>query len=309
MTGRIDWIDLAKGMAIFLMVCGHTSIPGNVSNWIWSFHMPLFFLVSGMLFFPERYPSFGGFLKKRCRTLLLPWVVFSVVSVCYAPAESLTALSEGHNLGALWFLPVLFVTEMIGYGIAKMQIGGGKLCTAIILASVGFAMEKLEIRLPYNIEVSLYASLFYIIGLVSREHIVKLESRWWFVILLLAVNIVLSQVLPRTDMAANKCGMYGLNAMNALVGTLAVFLLAMKMQTWSVRNVVRRFFLWAGANTIVVLGLSQVVNMLMKSVMESLPLPGAVSSLMRHTLLWGALWLLATLINKYIPEAIGKKRQ
>lgn len=86
--------------------------------------MPLFFLVSGMLFFPERYPSFGGFLKKRCRTLLLPWVVFSVVSVCYAPAESLTALSEGHNLGALWFLPVLFLTELIGYGIAKMQFGG-----------------------------------------------------------------------------------------------------------------------------------------------------------------------------------------
>ncbi len=170
-------------------------------------------------------------------------------------------------------------------------------------------MEKLEIRLPYNIEVSLYASLFYIIGLVSREHIVKLESRWWLVVLLLAVNIVLSQVLPRTDMAANKCGMYGLNAMNALVGTLMLFLLAKKMQTWSVRNVVRRFFLWAGANTIVVLGLSQVVNLSMKSVMESLPLPGAVNSLMRHTLLWIALWLLATLINKYIPEAIGKKRQ
>lgn len=36
---RIEWIDIAKGMAIFLMVCGHTSIPENLSNWIWSFHM------------------------------------------------------------------------------------------------------------------------------------------------------------------------------------------------------------------------------------------------------------------------------
>lgn len=39
---RIDWIDLTKGIAIFLMVCGHTSIPLSISNWIWSFHMPLF---------------------------------------------------------------------------------------------------------------------------------------------------------------------------------------------------------------------------------------------------------------------------
>ena len=308
MSGRIEWLDLAKGMAIFLMVCGHTSIPGNVSNWIWSFHMPLFFLVSGMLFFPERYPSFGGFLKKRCRTLLLPWLVFSLVSVCYAPAESLTALSEGRNLGALWFLPVLFVTELLGYGIAKIQVGGGRITAAIFLASVGFAMEKMEIHVPYNIEVSLYATLFYVVGLISRERIVKMESRWWYVILLLVVNIVLSQVLPRTDMAGNKCGLYGLNAVNALVGTLMVFLFAKKMQTWSVRNWLRRFFLWAGANTIVVLGLSQVVNMSMKGMMESLPLPGAVSSLMRHVILWIALWIVATLINKYIPEVIGKKR-
>ena len=39
---RIKWIDLTKGVAIFLMVCGHTGIPSLISNWIWSFHMPLF---------------------------------------------------------------------------------------------------------------------------------------------------------------------------------------------------------------------------------------------------------------------------
>lgn len=37
---RIKWIDLTKGVAIFLMVCGHTGIPSLISNWIWSFHMP-----------------------------------------------------------------------------------------------------------------------------------------------------------------------------------------------------------------------------------------------------------------------------
>lgn len=30
---RIKWIDLTKGVAIFLMVCGHTGIPSLISNW------------------------------------------------------------------------------------------------------------------------------------------------------------------------------------------------------------------------------------------------------------------------------------
>lgn len=54
---RVDWIDLTKGIAIFLMVCGHTGLPGALSNWIWSFHMPLFFLMSGLLYKTDRYPS------------------------------------------------------------------------------------------------------------------------------------------------------------------------------------------------------------------------------------------------------------
>ena len=49
---RVDWIDLTKGIAIFLMVCGHIGLPGALSNWIWSFHMPLFFLMSGLLYIP-----------------------------------------------------------------------------------------------------------------------------------------------------------------------------------------------------------------------------------------------------------------
>ena len=42
---RIDWIDIAKGIGIFLMVVGHTSIPSFLSNYIFSFHMPLFFII------------------------------------------------------------------------------------------------------------------------------------------------------------------------------------------------------------------------------------------------------------------------
>lgn len=41
---RLEWIDITKGFAIILMVFGHSSIPKSISNYIWSFHMPLFFI-------------------------------------------------------------------------------------------------------------------------------------------------------------------------------------------------------------------------------------------------------------------------
>lgn len=42
---RIEWVDIAKGIGIFLMVMGHTGIPKIGIQWIYSFHMPLFFLL------------------------------------------------------------------------------------------------------------------------------------------------------------------------------------------------------------------------------------------------------------------------
>lgn len=54
---RKDWVDLAKGVAIMLMTLGHSGYPEIISkligvphlvrNWIYAFHMPLFFLLSG----------------------------------------------------------------------------------------------------------------------------------------------------------------------------------------------------------------------------------------------------------------------
>jgi fucose 4-O-acetylase-like acetyltransferase len=71
-TNRINWIDIAKGIGIFLVVLGHTGIPVKLSYWIYSFHMPLFFFISGMCFDISKYQSFKSILLKKSKTLLLP---------------------------------------------------------------------------------------------------------------------------------------------------------------------------------------------------------------------------------------------
>lgn len=59
-------IDAAKGIAIILVVLGHvcTGIPWLV-KWIYSFHMPLFFMISGYLREGKEYGDFVPFLKKK----------------------------------------------------------------------------------------------------------------------------------------------------------------------------------------------------------------------------------------------------
>lgn len=78
MSSRVLWLDIAKGITIILMVIGHTSIPMSLSNFIWSFHMPLFFIASGWMTDWQKY-SVGNFVIKKTPSILLPFAIYSIV--------------------------------------------------------------------------------------------------------------------------------------------------------------------------------------------------------------------------------------
>jgi hypothetical protein len=53
---RLDWIDIAKGIAIILVIVGHTvPNPSPLRHAIFSFHMPVFFILAGYTFRPKRW--------------------------------------------------------------------------------------------------------------------------------------------------------------------------------------------------------------------------------------------------------------
>lgn len=310
-TKRIEWVDITKGIAIFLMVCGHTSIPQSVSNWIWSFHMPLFFIMSGALFNATKYPNFSCFLLKRVHTLVIPYIILSFVVLLINDNVLIVEwLYKGWNNGyALWFIPVLFFAEIYSYFIIHYGHGVKKvLFWAGIIGSTGYLLSFYGIRFWYNVDVSFYACFFYLIGYLLRNRLKQgLFCNWFLIFGILFLKIVLSQICPRTDMASNTCGWYGLNAFNALLGTLAIIMIA-KKDVLKKNNIVRTFFVWAGQNTLVILGLSQVVNVQLKFVMENMPMPEFINFIIRHFSLWIILWLLSVIIRKYLPEVIGQKR-
>lgn len=110
---RLIWLDITKALAIILMVLGTTSIPHNVSDFIYAFHMPVFFLASGWCTNWDKY-QLGGFVAKRIYSLVFPFIVYSsiVIGITYLTGSlQIFSLSKGWQCYALWFVPVLFVNS------------------------------------------------------------------------------------------------------------------------------------------------------------------------------------------------------
>lgn len=72
-------ISICKGIAIILMVAGHAEPPTLISNFIYIFHMPLFFITAGYFFSRKYLDDPWSFCAKRFRGLYLPFLKWSLL--------------------------------------------------------------------------------------------------------------------------------------------------------------------------------------------------------------------------------------
>ena len=71
--GRLEWIDVARGIGIIAVVAGHVWTRGPLRDAVYSFHMPLFFLLSGLLARPQ--PP-GRFATRQLGSQMRPYAAF-----------------------------------------------------------------------------------------------------------------------------------------------------------------------------------------------------------------------------------------
>ena len=137
---RIKWIDAAKGLGIILVVFTHHRLPQLAVTYLWPFVTPIFFIVSGYLFGMKKPADFMKFLRKRTRTLLVPYAVFMLVLYTYfltigsrygesgqmpltTPIVGLFYSSADYLRGVftpIWFLPCLFVVEIMFFWMFRL---------------------------------------------------------------------------------------------------------------------------------------------------------------------------------------------
>lgn len=125
---RLEYLDFAKGYAILLVVMGHViqyNLTGESStkvfNFIYGFHMPLFFFLSGAVasLGREKINSENAisYIKKKATTLVLPFIVWgAIVGFLFAPQktnflDNFVLLVKQPDTG-LWFLITLFIIQI-----------------------------------------------------------------------------------------------------------------------------------------------------------------------------------------------------
>lgn len=188
---RIDWIDIAKGIGILLVILGHSvQFGGIVHNLIFSFHMPLFFVLSGLVY---KYSDNKTFIIKKIKVLIIPFISFYIIGVTTSlmiPSwrsglsikgvikDIYLANPSVANVSSIWFLVCMFVVVVTFNLIQKFDIKIQYFIIAICLI-IGFIypsiMTKLTFlpdrRLPFNIEVSFVAIFFFAMGVWMKKYI------------------------------------------------------------------------------------------------------------------------------------------
>ncbi|MBP5454634.1 MAG: acyltransferase family protein [Lachnospiraceae bacterium] len=163
---RLSYIDMAKGIAIILVVAGHSTLVGfNLLTVITSFHMPLFFVISGLLFYYKntKNEGFKSFARKRFFSMIIPYISFSVIYILFylfqlKSSEIITPeyihdaflqTFSLYGISVLWFLPAIFFGEIIFYLlIKKLRLKVASVIIIVFALVPSFLRGRLDILIP-----------------------------------------------------------------------------------------------------------------------------------------------------------------
>ena len=191
---RTEWIDRAKGIGIILVVIGHSTqylytdkLAAAVTAVIYSFHMPLFFLLSGM--YAESSLERRGtkeFLADKLRTIVYPYVVYSLFEGSYRYAlgktTGFTDFVGLHQIASFyykplyhyWFLYALAATFFIfAAAVAIFHRTGRPLAILSIVAVSVFMLSGL---MPHNIARQLAETFIYFVAGAHFSRVIGLTK-------------------------------------------------------------------------------------------------------------------------------------
>ena len=192
---RLDWIDIAKGIAIILVIVGHTvPNPSPLRHAIFSFHMPVFFFLAGYTFRPKPWREL---LSGSVPRLLVPYLVLALAwqvptflmsgapltggtlvagleTIVFASGVDVPGLGVA-AVGMAWFLAALFTSRLLFNALMLLFDGRevgvvyqGAACA--VIAFCGLSVSRLlGVYLPLDLDLSCYIVLLMWAGYTVRH--------------------------------------------------------------------------------------------------------------------------------------------
>lgn len=328
---RLPFVDVAKGIAIWLMLIGHQNICNLLSIYIESFHMPLFFFVSGMFFRKNR--SFFQNLESSIRGLLIPYLFFSIInlSICWISPyihpelyynmtgidifrAAITGIFMGVDqvtstsflpLGPLWFLMALFVIRV--FCSAMSSVIKNETIWAFVSIAISISIYFILTTNVYSLKSGMMATPFFIAGFLMRKvDFTQIKYRYLIILFLLLYFVF---IIPLNGPSNSDGAIFGnwmvVYYMNAIVGTLIVLLLSTYI-TYK-NNYLQKI----GCNTLVILGMHSFFIKLMQIISVYLFGYDSMYSVIYIIVVPIIAIICCLYINRYIvkyfPIALGKR--
>lgn len=212
---RITWIDIGKGIAIILVVIGHTFRDEMCENYfayfiktlIYTFHMPLFMSISGYVFslsIDRAMENPRGFLVKKINSLMIPFVLYSMVlyllfyvanqiaffKIVFSNTgyrtlsfySYLISVLKGNNpYGVhLWYIYSLFIITVFSYAIIMAVYAMHKeKIIKYIIPMLAIIVWVLRFYIDPKITIiyrTMYYGTFYILGITWKSVIIKKKA-------------------------------------------------------------------------------------------------------------------------------------
>lgn len=176
-----------KGIGILAMIIGHSPLPNWFEKFIFVWHIPMFFVVSGYFFKKE---SGKVCLNKNIRHLILPYIATSLVMIAFSLAKQLvigkgdtttmviaTLVGNGtvnnptlskYSVGAIWFLLALFWCRLFFHFLqTRISLKAIFGITLVTLSTISTYVGT-SIYLPTDILQGISALIFFYIGYLVR---------------------------------------------------------------------------------------------------------------------------------------------
>ena len=184
---KYPWIDVAKSIAIFLVVWGHFQNYGTfrgLQKLIYSFHIPLFLILSGFLYTYKEGEPLGSFVRKKFVRTAFPALLWLLISqplfIWFHRGESpfgiLRAYAAKIYKGAVpinepcWFFIVLFfifvVVRLIRIDKYSNVINGA---VTLVSFSIGYLLVCLKISDYFMIVKAIVSLGFFMVGYFARN--------------------------------------------------------------------------------------------------------------------------------------------
>lgn len=297
MGKRLDYVDIAKGLGILLVIMGHVEYRYVPS--CGSVHIPLFFILAGYLCDLERKNdiSYGTCVGRRVKRLLIPYLIYnfllwlkyilkivvsheftvglaakSVAGFLYSAALFYKDVPSSENFegfvfgnGPLWFLTAMAAASAVFYFVIYFVLRHRFdikkiLLSMVVLCVASWALcEYLPIYLPWSFEMALLGTIFMLIGLCLRHYKVadRIKKQFWLPIVCLVAFKLLHEVNGTANLALQDYGKY--MPLYILLGLLS-FLVGLFVSVWLEKWApANKIFSYIGQNTLIILALHMTI--------------------------------------------------